>query len=76
MITIESIKVEFCMGDCRHCGDTRRYCIELDAEAGHPELPLGDAIELACHEHVDSEGWIDGLCPQCVIAENLKDNES
>lgn len=74
-MTIESLTTVFSQ-TCRQCGDCRRYSLTLDAEARHPELPLGDGIELAMHEHVEAEGWIDQLCPQCVIAEHPEDPES
>ena len=63
-MTIESLTSVF-SETCRQCADTRRYEVTVTPQ-DHPELPLGDAAELACHEHLEAEGWVDGLCPNCV----------
>ncbi len=56
---------------CRSCEGRRDFEITVSPDS-HPELPLGDGIELAMHEHLDAEGWVDGLCPFCARSAFLK----
>ena len=60
------IKIIHFTGTCRKCLQ------EFDLIAKVDVVPF-DA-ELAVHEHLESEGWVDGYCPKC--AELEYDNNS
>lgn len=48
---------------CRGCGDELYFLASVHPNGS--DLPLGDQIELACHEKLEEDGWSDGLCCRC-----------
>lgn len=59
---IHQITAEFSVL-CRNCGDESRKIAIIEPNGS--DLPLGDQIELACHEKLEEDGWGDGLCCRC-----------
>lgn len=47
---------------CRRCNHEHHKAVVAYPD---PEIPLGDAIELAVHLDAEAAGWTDGLCPEC-----------
>ena len=44
---------------CRKCGKEEDY---------HRRV-VGEDVEVEAHEHLESEGWVDSVCPPCVEIE-------